>query len=198
MLISITKGHGTRQVINAALLVAAVLFGGLAASAVATPARGNDYTLVLDKRAGSYPYSRTLTEGNAYKSAVAAFGRPTSMGKDAPESNICTVRWERLGIDIGFAWASGPCSRRNVNKASWSGMRLFGIRWKTERGLRVGSPVALIKRLYPRARYVSRPPRPGEWWLVLAKHPDLGLQPRLVAEAGAGRVTAIRVPPPTF
>jgi hypothetical protein len=74
-------------------------------------------------------------------------------------------------------------------------MRLFGSRWKTSKGLHVGDPVARIKRVYPRARYVSRPPQPGEWWLLIERRSELGIQPLLVAEVGAGRVIALRVPP---
>lgn len=155
----------------------------------------NDYTLVLRERAGPYRYWRTLTEGHAYGSAVAAFGRPTARGKDSPESNVCTVRWTAEGVDVGFAWAAGPCGERNLGRATWAGMRLFGVRWKTSKGLRVGDAVARIRRVYPRARFVSRPPVPGEWWLVTGRRGELGVQPLLVAEVGAGHVIALRVPP---
>jgi hypothetical protein len=155
----------------------------------------NDYTLLLRDRAGPYRYWRTLTEGGAYRKAVAAFGRATARGTDTPESNTCTVRWEAQGVDVGFAWAPGPCRARNLVRATWSGMRLFGSRWKTSEGLRVGDSVARIKLLYPRARHVSRPPTPAEWWLVSQRNGELGVQPLLVAEVGAGRVIALRVPP---
>jgi hypothetical protein len=185
------------SVAASALVVGAVLSGkdlsrppsaGAASSA-------NDYTLVLGERAGPYRYWQTLTEGHAYRRAIGAFGRPSSRGKDTPESNVCTVRWNGQGIDVGFAWAAGPCGARNLRRATWAGMRLFGDRWKTSKGLRVGDPVARIRRVYPRAQFVSRPPVPGEWWLVVGRRGELGLQPLLVAEVGAGRVIALRVPP---
>ena len=165
------------------------------ATAMSAVQAANDYTLVLRDRAGPYSYWKALTEGNAYRSAIAAFGRPTARGKDTPGSNVCTVRWEGVGVDIGFAWAPGPCRAKNLGRAVWAGMRLFGSRWRTSRGLRVGDPVTRIKRLYPRARYVSRPPQPGEWWLQARRQAELGVQPLLVAEVGAGRVIALRVPP---
>jgi hypothetical protein len=190
-----------RQIMGLAISVVLLVTAALTesdsfASFVRVASGGNDYTFVLRQRAGPYLYWRTLKNGNAYEHAIAAFGRPNSVGKDSPESNVCTVRWENVGIDIAFAWASGPCTRRNLNRASWSGMRLFGVRWRTARGLRVGDPIAHVRRLYPRARYVSRPPRPGEWWLISQRQSEFGLQPLLVAEVGAGRVIAIRVPPP--
>jgi len=155
----------------------------------------NDYTLILRHRAGPYRYGQLLSGGDAYRRAVAAFGRPTSRGRDTPDSNVCTVRWDDVGVDVGFAWTRGPCRAKSLDRAAWSGMRLFGSRWKTAKGLRIGDPVRRIRRLYPRARYVSRPPRPGEWWLLLERRSELGPGPLLVAEVGAGRVVALRVPP---
>lgn len=179
------------------LVVVALLSGnGLSRPPSASAASSShDYKLVLRDRAGPYRYWRTLTEGRAYQRAIAAFGRPSARGKDTPESNVCTVRWETQGIDVGFAWAAGPCRATNLGRATWAGMRLFGGRWTTSEGLRVGDQVARIRRFYPKARFVSRPPAPGEWWLVVERMGELGVQPLLVAEVGAGRVIAFRVPP---
>ncbi len=190
--------HRVRAVGAAFVLLAAAVVSS-ASSCHGAPGVGqsaaNDYTLILGERAGPYRYGQVLSGGNAYRHAVAAFGRPTSRGRDTPESNVCTVRWEDIGIDIGFAWSRGPCRARNLDRAAWAGMRLFGNRWRTAKGLRIGDPVRRITRLYPRAKYVSRPPRPGEWWLLVERHSELGAHPLLVAEVGAGRVIALRVPP---
>ena len=183
---------GASLLMSVALLSASDLSPPPAAGAASN---ANDFTLVLRDRAGSYRYWQTLTQGRAYRLAIAAFGRPSARGKDTPESNLCTVRWETSGIDVGFSWATGPCLARNLSRARWAGMRLFGIRWKTSEGLRVGDPVARVKRVYPRARLVSKPPKPAEWWLVVERQGELGVQPRLVAEVGAGRIIALRVPP---
>ena len=193
-----------RSVLSSAAISALVAVALLSGNDVSRPpsagaaSAANDYTLVLRDRAGPYHYWRTLTEGRAYQHAIAAFGRPSARGKDTPESNVCTVRWETRGIDVGFAWAAGPCRARNLGRTTWAGMRLFGSRWKTSEGLRVGDPVARIRRVYPKARFVSRPPTPGEWWLVAERKGELGAQPLLVAEVGAGRVIALRVPPARF
>lgn len=183
---------GASLLMSVALLSASDLSPPPAAGAASN---ANDFTLVLRDRAGSYRYWQTLTQGRAYRLAIAAFGRPSARGKDTPESNLCTVRWETSGIDVGFSWATGPCLARNLSRATWAGMRLFGMRWKTSEGLQVGDPVARIKRVYPRARLVSKPPKPAEWWLVVERQGELGVQPRLVAEVGAGRIIALRVPP---
>lgn len=197
-----TSDRSRRRVLSGGVACVLLLTASVTGSAVRGQASilsatqgANDYTLVLRDRAGPYRYWRALTEGNAYRKAVGAFGPPTSRGKDAPASNVCTVRWEDVGIDIGFSWAPGPCGAKNLDRAAWAGMRLFGSRWKTSKGLHVGDPVVRIKRVYPRSRYVSRPPQPGEWWLLLERRSELGIQPLLVAEVGAGRVIALRVPP---
>jgi len=190
-----------RRVVSAgAIVIAATMLYpiGLLPSPSARAGSGagaNDYTFVLRNRAGPYRYWRTLDEGHAYQRAIAAFGRPSSRGTDAPESNVCTVRWQTPGLDVGFAWSGGPCRPKNLARATWAGMRLFGSRWKTSAGLRIGDSVARIRRIYPSARFVNRPPTPGEWWLVRNRKAELGPQPILVAEVGAGRVIAFRVPP---
>lgn len=167
---------------------------GTRAATVSSTASTNDFTLVVRERVGPYRYWRTLKEGDAYARAVAAFGKHTSVGKDAPRSNLCTVRWETIGLDIAFAGAVSHCSAASLRRAAWYGMRLWGPRWRTTRNLRIGDRVARIRALYPRARYVSDPPRAGEWWLITQDQKELGKKPLLVAEVGAGRVITIRVP----
>lgn len=163
-------------------------------AAASSAGSANDFTLVVRERVGPYRYWRTLQEGEAYARAVAAFGIHTSVGKDAPQSNLCTVRWETIGLDIAFAGAVRYCSAASLRQAAWYGMRLWGHRWRTARNLRIGDRVARIRALYPRARYVSDPPRAGEWWLISQDQKEFGTKPLLVAEVGAGRVIAIRVP----
>jgi hypothetical protein len=148
----------------------------------------------LRERAGSYRYWRDRKVGVAYRAAVAAFGTPSAKGKDAPTSNLCTVRWEASGIDVGFAGPVRTCADADLQRAGWYGMRLWGSGWRTARGLRVGDPASRIRALYPKARYVSDPPRPGEWVLISKPDEDGGRVPLLVAEVGAGRVIAIDVP----
>src|SRR5687768_9025853 len=69
-------------------------------AAASSAGSANDFTLVVRERVGPYRYWRTLREGEAYARAVAAFGIHASVGKDAPQSNLCTVRWETIGLDI--------------------------------------------------------------------------------------------------
>ena len=178
----------------AAWFLAMTLCGATSASVTQSSLPANDFTLALRERVGPYRYWSTLKEGGAYRRAVVSFGAPSSSGRTAPTSNLCTVRWERIGLDIGFAGAAGSCVASNLRRGVWYGMRLWGPRWRTSRGLQVGDRVPRIEQLYPRARYISRPPAPGEWWLITEKQAELGRKALLVAEVGAGRVIAIRVP----
>lgn len=181
-----------RCLLAACLLV--VTLGGIAGAHASQSSRPvNDFTLVLRERVGPYRYWSALEQGGAYRRAVSSFGVPNRTGRDTPSSNLCTARWERLGLDIGFAGARA-CVTADLRGATWYGMRLWGPRWRTARGLRVGDPVERIGQLYPGARYVSRPPQPGEWWLITEKQAELGTKPLLVVEVGAGRAIAIRVP----
>ena len=187
-------GRYVKFYLLALCLLTLTLYGTTGAQVAQSSRSGNHFTLALREHAGPYRFWKTLEAGHAYRKAVAAFGMPTAVGRDRPDSNLCTVRWERIGVDVGFAGASGGCAARNLHRAAWYGMRLWGPRWITARGLQVGDPVSRIRRLYPRATYASRPPRPGEWWLITERQGELGRKPLLVAEVGAGRVVAIRVP----
>jgi len=146
------------------------------------------------RRIGPYRYLRA---GKDYRRAVDAFGRPSSQGTDNPlQSNVCTFRWRRLGLDIGFATSSPrPCKRLKFNRAAWFGATVYTKRWRTERGLRVGDSVSRLRQLYPRAIFRDRPPRPPFWSLAREDRAEFGKLDVLIAEVWGGYVTAIRVPP---
>jgi len=190
----------TRRTASALVVVGSIAAATLAMAAATTPTtssttlREMDRTFVLGQRAGPYFYRRDRKVGNAYREAVAAFGLPSARGKDSPVSNLCTVRWESAGLDVGFAGPVQTCADRYLHRAGWYGMRLWGQGWKTARGLRIGDPARRITALYPKARYRSQPPGPREWVLVADWQRDHGRVPFLIAEVGAGRVTALKVP----
>lgn len=179
-----------------AMVIAVLSMAAFAPLAETSPlrTRDTDMTFTLRQRAGPYYYWRDRSVGKAYTAAVAAFGAPTSRGKDAPTSNLCIARWESVGLDVGFAGPVLTCSDRYLHRAGWFGMRLWGAGWTTARGLRVGDPIRRITALYRKAWYRSEPPDPGEWVLVSRWSQDFGRVPLLIAEVGAGRVIAIQVP----
>jgi len=146
------------------------------------------------RRIGLYHYGAS----GSYASAVRVFGDPSSRGTDNPiESNLCTVRWRRLGLDVGFATsAPRPCRLTRRGQGAWYGAIVYTRRWLTEKGLRVGDSEARLRRLYPRARFHDVPPRPPFWSLVRQRRPDpIGITDVLTAEVWGGVVVAIRVPP---
>lgn len=184
---------GSRGIAMAIAVLSMAAFAPLGETSLRT--RDPDRIFTLRQRAGPYHYWRDRNVGKAYAAAMAAFGAPTSRGKEGPSlPPLCIARWESVGLDVGFVGPVRTCSDRDLHRAGWYGMRLWGTGWKTARGLRVGDPVRRITALYPKAWYRSEPPDPGEWVLVSRWSQDFGRVLLLIAEVGAGRVTAITVP----
>jgi hypothetical protein len=148
----------------------------------------DEYEIVVSgpdsrRRIGTFRYAGTT--GSGYTRAVRAFGRPSSRGTN---SNLCTVRWRRLGIDVDFA--------TRKSRGAWYGSRVYTRAWHTERGLRVGDRESRIRQLYPKAKFRDRPPNPPFWSLLRERHPyPIGLIDTLTAEVWGGYVVAIRIPP---
>jgi hypothetical protein len=190
---------------RALLLVAGLLAAGCGSAGEAEsptierPAAGpTDFTIVVTGpeaglRIGRFRHGAPAP---AYPRAVAAFGTPSSRGTDDPvESNLCTVRWRGLGLDMGFATsAPKPCLAGKLGRSGWFGASVYTRRWRTERGLRVGDSVAKLRRLYPRATFKDVPPQAPYWVLESRTQAGRGPVPYLVAETWGGTVLAIRIP----
>lgn len=157
----------------------------------ASAAARNDFLIVLGKRIGPF-HLNDAGGGPSYAAAVGAFGQPSSKGTDVPGSNLCTVRWRAIGLDLGFASRPGACRGTNLRQAAWYGARVTDGRWRTLRKLRVGDGEAALRRKYPEAKLHDDPPLPPEWWLVTA---DLGgfEAPTLSAIVEGGAITALKV-----
>lgn len=162
----------------------------------------SDWTIVVtgklsQRRLGSYRYYH-LDAGpdTSYEDAVETFGKPSSRGTDDPESNLCSVRWRNLGLEMGYANAPPePCALAKFRTGAWYGATIYSRRWRTERGLRVGDSVTRLKQLYPEARFrENAPPNPPDWGLVWeGKDETAGYA--LSADVWDGRVVAIVVAP---
>ena len=152
----------------------------------------NDYLLVLEKRAGPYRYLESFERGKppAYEAALDAFGAPT---RARAVGNFCRVTWRSAGITIRFASRPRPCLRRNLALAAWYGMSLHGRNWHNRTGVRVGAPIATVRRVYPGAR-LDRPL--GKPWLVLLRRrvDEFDFIRLAVAVGRNGRVASIEVP----
>ena len=184
----------SREVVKPTLVILSALVGLVAATAGAQAA--NDFVIVAggprdQQRIGSYSFGRDPT----YAAAVRAFGRPASRGVTALGSERCTVRWTKLGLEVAFASTpSDPCSLPSLGQSSWAGATIYAGPWRTSVGLRLGDSVAKLRRLYPKASYVDRPPAPPAWLLVFRRG-EVGTTVYLQADVWAGRVTAFDLPP---
>jgi hypothetical protein len=171
----------------ARVALALVLAACSASAALAATPR---YTIVADERIGSFRVKSDGTLGGA----IRAFGRPTTT--KATSDNTCTATWRPIKLTY-FAYNLGggdPCAPQfgHFGRAI-----MRGPAWRTTKGLRVGDPVARVRRLYPRAR-LHRGQRffwPAGYWLVERRNRfgTGGTYPGLIAEIRGGRVTGFHV-----
>jgi hypothetical protein len=176
---------------------AVVVLVGASTAATATSTPRNDFKVVLWKRIGPFVYLKGVRNGGAgtYREAVAAFGRPSARGSTY-RSNICTVRWNHLGMDFGFVPSSSPCKDGSLRNTGWYDASLYDGRWTTSRGLSVGDSIVRLRALYPKARFYNKPPEPPVWALVTVPH-DGGPLAVLSATVWSGHVTSLELNYPT-
>ena len=169
--------------------IVALFCGVLVVAGTSSALPRNDHLLYLDKRAGPYRYLDGFSKGrpDAYTAALNAFGRPNSFLSDG---NLCHVKWAGAGVTVGFASAApSPCAASNLFTSSWYGMSLFGARWHTLRGLRVGSTIQQVRKLYPGAKFE------GSLLALLHRRDQELLFTTLGVKVDRlGRVTSIEVP----
>ena len=82
--------------------------------------------------------------------ATAALGAPSSLKKT---DTLCRAGWRAIGLRISFVNLGGgdSCQFGSVQTAS-----AFGKVWRTTRGLKIGSSVRTLRRLYRGARRKGR------------------------------------------
>lgn len=128
----------------------------LAALAVAVPAADARSFTLRAQGSGSGPGKVTAigdfspTRDASLRAATAAFGAPSSR---RVQGSSCTVGWRGLGLRIIFAnFSTGPaCEQGSAQTAS-----AFGRAWRTAKGLRIGSRVSTLRRVYPGAQRKGR------------------------------------------
>jgi hypothetical protein len=143
-----------------------------------------------------------------YRDAIRAFGKPTScrlLGVPAEASAV----WRSLGIRLRLSTLGVPPGGRNGCTAPGSiyihSAYVFGGRWQTLKGLKVGLPAGIIRKLYPQAIFQRRPargwPGPAYWIVHVRERCGAGIcggryqrNPRLSAVVGAGRVAGFYFP----
>ena len=94
-----------------------------------------------------------------YRGAIRAFG-PSSSCKLAVIASGAIVRWADLGLRIRIATLAGIPAGKTACTApavlQVDNVRITGTRWQTSLGLRVGSSVRLLRKLYPNATYQQK------------------------------------------
>jgi hypothetical protein len=144
---------------------------------------GSDFVVVgtgpeSQRRIGPYRYAHSRQD---YARAARVFGKHSSWGL---KSNLCVVRWRRLGLDLEFR-VDGSCTPPQLRGlGGWCGAKMYTPRWRTKEGLRVGDPEARLHRLYRRATFFDAPPNPPRWFLTADR--------ALSAEVWGGTVVALR------
>ena len=123
-----------------------------------------------------------------YGAAVAVFGEPASQ-RSRFQGNACVVNWPGPGLRITFA-NFGVGSACDQSRGRSQTARAYGSRWRTKRGLKVGSRLTRLRRLYPGARRHGR-----SWWLVTAVSPfgAGGRYPVLAAAVRGGHVRSFNL-----
>jgi hypothetical protein len=169
----------------AALLLVALL--------VPAAAEARPFTISAQGSATSFGEVRAI--GNfrpsadpTYAAALDAFGAP-----DAERSRFggtgCRVSWHGQGLKIAFANFGGGSACSPALGLAQSA-RAYGDRWRTVRGLRVGSRLRRLRNLYPRATRHGR-----GWWLITAVSfiGETRRYPVLAATVNGGRVHSFSV-----
>jgi hypothetical protein len=138
-----------------------------------------------------------------YRGAIRAFG-PASSCKLAVIDSGAIVRWGDLGLRIRIATLGGIPAGKTACTApadlKVDNVRITSTRWRTSLGLRVGSSVGLLRRLYPHATYHQRGLNESfpaqSYWLVTTRHGCVGIcgatrfvtVPQLAAGVRGGKV----------
>jgi len=138
-----------------------------------------------------------------YRGAIRAFG-PASSCKLAVIDSGAIVRWAALGLRIRIATLAGIPPGKTACTApadlKVDNVRITSTRWRTSLGLRVGSAVRILRRLYPQATYHQTGRSEGfpaqSYWLVTTRTACLGIcgatrfvtVPQLAAGVRGGKV----------
>jgi hypothetical protein len=164
-----------------ALLVAGLLAGFASIALAAT----NPYTIRGDTRIGAFKTKTALQ----LTDAVAVFGAASFMHK--LDRTDCRAVWRYRGLSmllLDLDQTGDPC----INGVFVRGT-MIGRAWHTLLGLRIGDPLAKLRRLYPGAlQHLHEGPNTG-WWLVPRRScPETGSNPYpgLLARTIRRRVSA--------
>jgi hypothetical protein len=153
--------------------------------AVPTSAASPPYVVQGDRAVGGLRIAHdTLAQ------ARRRFGAPSTVRARASGVE-CNAVWKRIGLRLAFLDFSGRACQDGVLVTATITSRSA---WRTAVGLRVGDPVARVRRLYPRATlHPASPPWTGYWLVTRRTCAEVGAipYPGLLARVRGGRVTAL-------
>ena len=151
---------------------------------------------------------RHTSHAVTFADAIAVFGKPSWCGLRRSRTEAL-ARWRRIGVRLRLATLgalppgkNGCTAPRSIHiDSAFAADR----RWHTPSGLQIGSTVADVKRLYPRAIFQRRPigdwPAPAYWIVHVRERCVIGIcssryetVPRLTIHIIAGRVAELFFP----
>jgi hypothetical protein len=156
----------------------------LAGAASAAPS----FVIVNDTRIGTFAVKADGSLGGA----IRAFGQP----KLRRTGEACTATWAQYGLTMNF-YNLGGANSCTPRFGRFSRAVMYGTRWRTDKGLRIGMSSKAIRRYYPRATF-HRGLRfywPSGWWLVTRAElfGGGGTYPGLLAATARGSVSSLHV-----
>lgn len=128
---------------------------------------GRAYVIRGDAAIAGFRTSESLSD------ALRVFGKPATLQSVANRLRGCRATWSDMGLTLTF---QGNGCKEN---STFLQARITGRKWQTLRGLRVGQPLAELKRKYPEARQ-----EPGNVWVILTR----GSVDTLSARVDRGRI----------
>ena len=138
----------------------------LVALAVPAAAEARPFTISAQGSATGFGVVRAIgsfrpSADPTYAAALDAFGEPDAE-RQRFRGTSCRVSWHGQGLKIAFAnFGGGSACDPELGRSQSA--RAYGKRWRTVRGLRVGSRLGRLRNLYARATRHGR-----QWWLITA------------------------------
>jgi hypothetical protein len=136
--------------------------------------------------------------GGRIGTALRLFGEKRSirrlgLGGINLDTYFCRVSWP-IGVSVEFSSSTDEsCSNGYADEAT-----VTGYRFRTEKGLRIGSSITKLRKLYPHA--YSERIRGGAGYVLLSRNCQEGgpgsPQPTLFARVWRGRVRSLLMSPP--
>jgi hypothetical protein len=151
---------------------------------------------------------RSLRHAVTYADAIQAFGKATACRLLGYPSEA-TATWRSLGLRLRLVTLGAQPPGKNGCTAPGSiqihSAYVTGERWQTLKGLRVGLPAEIIRKLYPHAvlqrRTIREWPAPAYWIVHVRERCVVGVcssryatSPRLTAVVRGNRVTGFYFP----